>query len=145
MQQYPASSSILNASNDFEEVTVDDSSIVFVDGKPLILRTQKLILPSLKFDELIKTLPTVVVDMGAVAHLVNGAHLMRPGIKEIKDVFAKGSVIVIVDEKFGKPIALGITDMDSGTMQSAVKGKVISNVHYVGDLLWKVFNAAKPH
>jgi PUA domain protein len=145
MQQYPASSSILNAANDFEELIVDDSSIVFVDGRPLILRTQRLILPSLKFDELINTLPRVVVDMGAVAPLVNGAHVMRPGIREIKDAFVKGGIIVIVDEKFGKPIALGIADMDSGVMQSVVKGKVISNVHYVGDLLWKAFNAAKPH
>jgi len=124
---------------------VDDSSIVFVDGRPLILRTQRLILPSLKFDELINTLPRVVVDMGAVAHLVNGAHVMRPGIREIKDTFVKGGIIVIVDERFGKPIALGIADMDSGVMQSIDKGKVISNVHYVGDPLWTAFNAAKPH
>ena len=144
-QQYPASSSILNDANDFEELIVDDSSIVFVDGRPLILRTQRLILPSLKFDELINTLPRVVVDMGAVAHLVNGAHVMRPGIREIKDTFVKGGIIVIVDERFGKPIALGIADMDSGVMQSIDKGKVISNVHYVGDPLWTAFNAAKPH
>jgi len=144
-QQYPASASILNGGNDFEELVVDDSSIIFVDGRPLVLRTQGLLLPSLKFDELINVLPQVVVDMGAVAHLVNGAHIMRPGIRQIKDAFVKGGVIVIVDEKFGKAIALGIADMDSGVMQSVSKGKVILNVHHVGDILWNAFNAPNPH
>jgi PUA-domain protein len=143
-QQYPASSSILNSASNFEEIVVDDSAIVFVDGRSLILRTQGLLLPSLRFDELVDTLPRVIVDMGAVAHLVNGADIMRPGIREIKGTFAKGGVTVIVDEKFGKAIALGIADMDSGVMQSVIKGKVISNVHYVGDEIWKTFSAPKP-
>jgi predicted RNA-binding protein (TIGR00451 family) len=123
---------------------VDDSTIVFVDGRSLILRTQGLLLPSLRFDELIDTLPRVIVDMGAVAHLVNGADIMRPGVREIKGAFVKGGVTVIVDEKFGKAIALGIADMDSGVMQSVIKGKVISNVHYVGDEMWKTSSAPKP-
>lgn len=144
-QQYPESSSILNVANDFGELIVDDSSVVFVDGRPLVLRTQGLLLPSLKFDELINTLPKVIVDMGAVAHVANGAQIMRPGIRQIKDSFGKGGVVVIVDEKFGKAIALGIADMDSGAMQSTRKGKVISNVHFVGDVLWKAFNVPKPH
>lgn len=143
--RYPASSSILDAASNFEELLVDESSVVFVDGRPILLRTQALLLPSLKFDELINTFPKVIVDMGAVAHVANGAQIMRPGIREIKGSFDKGSLVVILDEKFGKAIALGITDLDSGAMQTASKGKVISNVHFVGDELWKAFTAPKPH
>jgi PUA-domain protein len=144
-QRYPTSSSILHVANDFEELIVDDSSVVFVDGRPLVVRTQGLLLPSLRFDELLNTLAKVIVDMGAVAHVANGAQIMRPGIKQIKDSFSKANVVVIVDEKFGKAIALGIADVDSSVMQSTSKGKVISNVHFVGDVLWKTYVGPKLH
>ena len=103
------------------------------------MRTERGVLPSLKFEEVIQSLPRVVVDMGAVAHIANGAQLMRPGIRSFGVDFAKGDLLVIVDEKYSKPIALGIADMDSVSMKSMAKGKVIENVHYVGDEVWKSF------
>lgn len=121
---------------------MDERWVFFLDGRPLILRTKSGLLPSLKFDEVINSLPKIVVDMGAVAHLANGAHVMRPGIREIRNDFAKGELLLIVDEKFGKSIALGFADADSTVMKSANKGKVVMNVHYVGDELWKSFTAS---
>lgn len=113
--------------------------IIFVDNRPLILQTKHGPVPSLKFDEVINALPKVVVDMGAVAHLANGAHLMRPGIREIRGDFQKGDMIAIVDEKFGKAIALGTADFDSASMRALSKGKVVVNVHFAGDAYWKSF------
>jgi PUA domain protein len=136
---------MLRSAKDFEELLVDENSVMFVDGMPLIVRTKAGLLPSLKFEELINSLPKIVIDMGAVAHVANGAQIMRPGIREIKNEFAKADLVVIVDEKFGKAIALGIAEIDSGTMKFASKGKVIANVHYVGDELWKSFTAVKRH
>ncbi len=144
IERYPISEQTLRSAKDFEELLINDGSAIFVDGRPLILRTKAGLIPSLKFEELINTLPKVVVDMGAVAHVVNGAQIMRPGIRQINDDFVKGDPVVIVDEKFGKAIALGITEMDSGAMKSVTKGKVIANVHYVGDELWKGFTSTKP-
>lgn len=139
IQRYPSSESFLSSVNILEEQLVDESTVYFLNGMPLILRTKSGLLPSLKFDEVINRLPKVVVDMGAVAHLANGAHLMRPGIREIRGDFAKGELVLIVDEKFGKNIALGLADVDSTVMRSATRGKVIVNIHYVGDELWKSF------
>lgn len=121
---------------------MDERLVFFLNGRPLILRTKSGLLPSLKFDEVINSLPKIVVDMGAVAHLANGAHVMRPGIREIRNDFTKGELLLIVDEKFGKNIALGLADVDSTLMKSANKGKVVMNVHYVGDELWKSFTAS---
>ena len=126
----------------FEELPVDESWVFFLNGRPLILRTKSGLIPSLKFDEVINSLPKIIVDMGAVAHLANGAHVMRPGIREIRNDFAKGELLLIVDEKFGKNIALGLADVDSTAMKSANRGKVVLNVHYVGDELWKSFTAS---
>lgn len=139
VEHYPASEQSLKSAEVFEELSVEGNSVVFVDGKPLILRTQKEMLPSLKFGELVGNLPKIVVDMGAVSHVVNGAHIMRPGIREVKGDFSSGSLVVVVDENHGKALALGRADIDSGSMRSQTKGKVIANIHYVGDLFWKAF------
>ena len=78
-ERYPASEPTLKSAKVFEELSVDGNSVFFVDGKPLILRTKTELLPSLKFEELINTLPKIVVDMGAVSHVVNGAQIcVRP-------------------------------------------------------------------
>ena len=130
---------LLESAKDFDEVVVGEDVVYFVDGTPLIVRTRSGLLPSLKFAKAIDLLPRVVVDMGAVAHIVNGADVMRPGIKNVRGDFGKGGLVVIVDEKFSKPIALGIAEVDSTEMMRVSKGNVIRSVHYVGDELWKSF------
>ena len=139
INRYPKAT-LLESAKGFEELAVGDDLIYFVDGVPLILRTKAGFLPSLKFEELINSLPHVTVDMGAVAHVVNGADIMRPGIKVIQSNFQKGELVIIVDEKYGKPIALGFSEVNSEEMRGMSKGKAIANVHYVGDELWKSFN-----
>ena len=139
VERYPTAEPTLKSASVFEELAVNGNYVFFVDGKPLILRTQAGVLPSLKFEEFINTLPRIVVDMGAISHVTNGAQIMRPGIKQFKDGFASGSLVVIVDEKYGKSIALGRADMDSKAMQSQTKGRVVTNLHYVGDDYWKAF------
>ena len=128
---------LLESARDFDEVTVGEDAVYFVDGAPLIVRTKVGLLPSLRFTKAIDLLPHVVVDMGAVAHIANGADVMRPGIRDLRGDFGKGNLVVIVDEKFGKPIALGLAEVDSMEMKRVSKGKVIRSVHYVGDELWK--------
>ena len=145
IERFPSSEARLRSVKSFEELPVEQSLIFFADGKPLILRKQGILFPSLKFDELISGMPQVVVDMGAVAHVANGAQIMRPGVRQLKGEFAKGELVVIVDEKFGKAIALGLAEMDSKTMKSLTKGRVITNIHYAGDELWKSFSAQAVH
>jgi PUA domain protein len=119
--------------------------VFFADGRPIILRTPSGLLPSLKFEEFINTFPKIVVDMGAVAHVANGAQIMRPGIREIRGDFAKGDLVLVVDERFGKAIAIGLAEMGSEMMKSVNKGRVVTNLHYVGDELWKSFIAQAAH
>ena len=145
IERFPASEAILRSAKSFEELPVEQGVVLFADGKPLILRKQGILLPSLKFDELINGMPHVVVDMGAVAHVANGAQIMRPGIKQFGGEFAKGELVVIVDERFSKAIALGLAEMNSEAMKSLTKGRVITNVHYVGDELWKSFATQAVH
>jgi PUA domain protein len=137
-EHFPRTEALESAKN-FDEFAVGDEMVYFVDSRPLIIRTKHGLLPSLKFEELLNSLPRIIVDMGAVAHVANGADVMRPGVKEVQLDFGKGGLVVIVDEKYGKPIALGLSDVDSAQMREMSKGKVAANVHYVGDDLWRSF------
>ena len=139
MNQFPSSTKTLDSVKHLEEEMAEDSVVFFADGKPWIVRVQGRLLPSLKYDVVLDTLPKIVVDMGAVPHVANGAHIMRPGIRQIEGQFDKDDLVAICDEKYRKIIALGIAEEDAESMRSMTKGRVIANIHYVGDPLWKSF------
>lgn len=138
--RYPDAEGSLAPVESFDELAVGEEMVYFADNLPLILRRKIGLLPSLKFDKCVQSLPRVVVDMGAVAHVANGADIMRPGIRDIPSNFAKGDLLVVLDEKYGKPLALGLAEVESTEMKSMSKGKVIKNVHFVGDELWTSYN-----
>jgi PUA domain protein len=80
-------------------------------------------------------LPKVVVDMGAIRFVCNGADVMAPGITDM-DSFNAGDLVVIRDMNHGKALAIGVANKSSVDIEASKKGKVIRNLHYVGDKLW---------
>jgi len=138
VKAYPRTASLRSANN-FDELSIGEHAVYFVDGAPLIVRSKVGLMPSLKYDEAISLLPHIVVDMGAVARIANGANIMRPGVRRIDGDFGKGELVVIVDEKYSKPIAVGRSEVDSAEMRLMGKGQVVENLHYVGDELWRSF------
>ena len=85
----------------------------------------------------IDQLPSVIVDMGAIPYVCNGADVMAPGIIELDD-FNEGSQVVIRDVNHKKALALGKAKKSSKSINESRKGKVIENLHYVGDKLWGI-------
>jgi PUA domain protein len=83
-------------------------------------------------------MPKIVVDMGAVRHICNGANVMAPGIVRFEGNFGKGDLVVVVDEKHGKPIAVGEVLYDDNIISKIRQGVVVKNVHFVGDKVWKL-------
>ena len=81
-------------------------------------------------------LPKVAVDMGAIRFVCNGADVMAPGITDV-DEFDEGSIIVIRDMTHDKALAIGKARKSSEEITRDKKGKVIQNIHYVGDKLWE--------
>jgi PUA domain protein len=138
IKNYP-SIALLDSGRNFDELAVGEDAVYFVDNAPLFVRTKRGLLPSLKFEKAVNVLPRIIVDMGAVARVANGADIMRPGVKVVQSDFGKGALVVVADEKYGKPIALGLAVIDSVEMRGMQKGKVVENVHYVGDELWNSF------
>ncbi|MBS7619452.1 RNA-binding protein [Candidatus Bathyarchaeota archaeon] len=114
------------------------NQIYFLDGTAELLRIEGTLYPTLK-SRCIINLPSVVIDMGAVPYICNGADVMAPGIVEVTKDFSVGDLVVIKDERHGKPLAIGKALQGSGEVRKAKRGKVIQNLHYVGDCFWKVY------
>tara|TARA_Y100000031_G_C8052187_1_gene306680 strand:- start:52 stop:516 length:465 start_codon:yes stop_codon:yes gene_type:complete len=83
-------------------------------------------------------LKRMVVDMGAVKFVVSGADIMRPGIVSFSEDIYAGDFVVIVDENHQKPLAVGISKNSSEELCAIDKGKVVKNIHFIGDDLWKL-------
>jgi PUA-domain protein len=122
----------------FEAGVLDDGSRVLLDrGEILFFESEGMLFPTLH--ALLKgmiTIPRVSVDMGAVRFVVNGADIMRPGVTGVDDGIKEGSVVAIVDERHGKPLAVGIALLSTAELRAADSGKVVRSVHHVNDQLW---------
>ncbi len=82
-------------------------------------------------------LKKITVDMGAVPFVVSGADIMRPGIVEIESEISAGDFVVIVDQTHKKMLSVGVALFSSSEMRAMTAGKVVKNIHYVGDIIWK--------
>ena len=118
------------------DVPLVDIEIVFRDDIPVFFYFEKRLVPHLKNLQSNNFLKKVVVDMPAIPFMIKGADVMRPGIKEIDDGIKKDEIISVVDENNKKAIAVGIALFDSDELRQMVKGKVIKNIHFVGDKVW---------
>ena len=129
-------SDILGSKIQVELIRAERAEIFLVDGKPLLAKLNGRIIPTLLFDQALATIPSVMVNMGAVPHICNGANVMAPGVVDANGDFSKGAIVVIVDEKYQKSLAIGFAELDSFDMRRVKQGKVVENAHYVGDFLW---------
>ncbi len=127
-KQFPE---LITGKNIVEKELSDDLKVILDKGVPLLGEKEEVIFPTL-FSK--ASLPTVVVDMGAVRFVTNGADVMAPGVKE-KPAFKKGDLLYIVDEKNLKKLAVVQALVDSENFPE--KGKVFKNLHWVGDRIWR--------
>lgn len=119
------------------ELVKDEFEIVTLDNEPCFFYLEGNIIPTLKLLLKNNFMKKVTIDMGAVKFIASGADLMRPGITEIEEGIKEGDFISVIDIEHKKPIAIGQAMMNSEKMRATESGKVIKNVHYVGDKLWK--------
>ena len=117
-----------------ETAKFEDKELYLFDESIEFVKDENGIYPFLGGSYL-DSIPKVVVDMGAIRFVCNGADVMAPGITEIGS-FDEGDLVVIRDINHGKALAIGIANKSSADIEASKKGKVIKNLHYVGDKLW---------
>jgi len=119
------------------EVNKTEAAEIFIfNEKPLLARSGDELFPTLAFDEVFSLLPRIVVDMGAVPYVCKGADVMAPGVVSIKGEFRENDFLLVVDERHGKPLAIGVALFNSQAMKNVKHGKIVKNIHHVGDKLW---------
>ena len=116
-----------------------DVSLFLVNKRPLLMDSGTWVFPTLKgavqipFPE-----RRVAVDAGAIPYVVNGADIMRPGIVSVTDDVKAGCPVQIVDERHGKPLAIGIALFDALALRASTSGKMVKRFHHVGDEIWNL-------
>ena len=117
-----------------------EEGVVFVhfDGM-VFVKTGATFFPFLGSPESLALFPSVTVDEGAIRFLLNGADVMRPGIRSFDDWGAAGKDVVVKEEKKGRAIAVGVASVGSEEARSLTKGSVLKNVHHVADKYWNLY------
>ena len=114
------------------EVVEDEERLFFADKKLIFIEKEGLTIPSLHVDTELKQ---IVVDMGAVPFVCKGADVMAPGITQMPD-FEEDELLVVVDENNKKKLAIVKAMKSSAEIKADKTGKVLQNLHYVGDKYW---------
>lgn len=114
-----------------------EEGMVFIglDGLEFI-QSGESFFPFLGSQQALELFPTAVVDEGAIRFLLNGADVMRPGIRRLDDWGPSGKLVVIREEKKGRAIAVGPSTVPSSEAQEMTKGGCVRNAHHVGDKYW---------
>ncbi|MFW9830771.1 MAG: PUA domain-containing protein [Candidatus Thorarchaeota archaeon] len=120
-------------------VLADKTELYLVQGELWLVVKKDTVFPGLPalLSENVQ-LPQVVVDMGAVKHIANGADVMAPGIFDLNHELSPGDLVVIIDQKNLAPLAVGRMLLLPQVILKTNKGRAIETLHYVGDYLWKL-------
>lgn len=121
---------------------VDDVSQIIVGEGLTALKVEKSYLPFLTDTKILERFPNVMVDMGAVKFMCDGANVMRPGIRSFTE-FQAGDIVCVIEESKRNFLAVGRAMVHSSEMQAMAKGPVIENLHYISDKYWEARKSIK--
>lgn len=121
---------------------LDDNSQILMGDGMTALKVGKNYLPFLTDTQTLEKFPSVIVDMGAVKFMCNGANVMRPGIRSFSE-FEKDQIVCIVEESQRKFLAVGRALVSSKELETMSKGMVVENLHYISDTYWETKKSLK--
>ncbi len=122
-------------------ITQENDELLIINGKPLLARTDDTLFPTLIFNDFFPFLPKIVVDMGAIPYVCNGADVMAPGVVKILGEFDDKELLLIIDERYKRALAMGVSLYDSQSLKTIKREKIVKNIHYIGDRLWNTIKS----
>jgi PUA domain protein len=116
-----------------------ENGTIFIGlGDYEFVKSGETFLPYLGSQATLALFPQVFVDEGAIKFLLNGADVMRPGIRKLDEWGPAGKMVVIREEKKGRAIAVGPSMVNSSDARGMAKGGCVKNLHHVGDRYWNL-------
>ena len=119
-----------------ELANTDHGRIYFIKREPILIESNGRLFPTLTASTILYNMPRVIVNMGAISPICNGADVMAPGIVKYERPFNEGDLVVILDEQHKKPIAITLALYNTKNAKQLERGKILKNIHYIGDKLW---------
>jgi PUA domain protein len=117
-----------------------EEGVVFVHFDDIVfVKAGAMFVPFLGSAGSLALFPSATVDEGAIRFLLNGADIMRPGIKSLDEWGVPGRTVVVKEEKKGRAIAVGVAAVASKEASGMSKGTCLKNVHHVGDRFWNLY------
>lgn len=116
---------------------IADNAQIITAKEFMVLKIGETYLPFLSQTSLLEKFPHVMVDMGAIKFMCNGANVMRPGIRRYTE-FNKEQIVCVIEESQHKFLAVGKSLVSSMELESMKKGEVIKNLHYISDRFWEI-------
>ena len=112
---------------------------LYIAGEDLkALKIGEKYVPFLTDTKILEKFPSIIVDMGAVKFVCNGANVMRPGITGFSGEFEAGQIVCITEESKNMFLAIGIASVPSSEARPMKKGQILENIHYVSDRYWDI-------
>ncbi len=109
--------------------------LILINDMPCIIHIHDLYIPFIGALEKFRGYKKIYVDKDAVKYLANGANVMRPGIVSWEE-FKEDEIIVVYVEGYNTPILVGVAVVSSKKLEEKKKGKVVLNLHHIGDEFW---------
>lgn len=114
--------------------------VVFVHFGPMVFVEAKgRFTPFLGSPEALSLFHSVTVDEGAIRFLLNGADVMKPGIRKLDSWGEAGKLVVVKEEKKGRAITVGEALVTSDEAAAMTRGPCLKNLHHVGDEYWSLY------
>jgi predicted RNA-binding protein (TIGR00451 family) len=121
---------------------IDDNTSLITGDDFSAIKIDEIYIPFLAETILLERFPKVIVDVGAIKFVCNGANVMRPGIKNFTK-FNNGQIVCVADETHNKFLAVGRSLISSDELSNITKGEVVKNLHYISDRLWEAAKEIK--
>jgi predicted RNA-binding protein (TIGR00451 family) len=120
-------------------VEPEEGTVFIHFGDKVFLKTGERYLPFLGSQPALALFPSASVDEGAIKFVLNGADVMRPGVRSYDDWGETGRLVVVKEEKKGRAIAMGEAQVESRAMETMSKGPCFKNLHRIGDRFWNLY------
>ena len=116
-----------------------DLNVFVLEKSPIAFIYDEKVYPTLQLLMLVEDfeIPYVIVDKGAVKFIINGADVFRPGITEIDESLRKDNAVIVVSED-KKLLSIGKALCSYEDVLKMEKGKVVKNLHYYGDKIFRL-------
>jgi len=114
-----------------------DYEVLIINDLPLIVfkKDHSIFFPYIESCDFFDS-PSVTVDRGALPYILRGADVMAPGIISFSK-FKTNDIVFVRCKGVPRVVAIAKALVGSEQLSNMKKGKILENLHYVGDKIWK--------